>query len=155
MAKNDFGQWEPVRPLGEGGQGHTFIVREKGKEGSAEFVLKRLKNDKRIQRFRSEIEAGLKLSHPNLVNVIDYDLDAKSPYLVTEYCKGGALSKSATSEKPLLDNLRTFLAICQGVAHAHRPCGQGPGKLGSSGYRSRIMMDATCTIARKFRAVFS
>jgi serine/threonine protein kinase len=119
VPKTDFGRWEIVRSLGEGGQAHTFVVRDKGNEAPGEFVLKRLKNDQRIGRFRVEIEAGLALSHPNLVRVIEADLEAKSPYLVTEFCKGGPLSKHATSEKPLLAILRTFLAICQGVAQAH------------------------------------
>lgn len=54
MAKR-FGRWETVETLGEGGQGHTFLARNTD-DGSTGWVLKRLKNPKRIDRFKREIE---------------------------------------------------------------------------------------------------
>ena len=41
--------------LGEGGQAHTFLVSDLQNPGSV-FVLKRLKNLKRIDRFEREIK---------------------------------------------------------------------------------------------------
>jgi serine/threonine protein kinase len=117
--KNDFGDWVLTSPLGEGGQGHTFLAHKKGDEAPSRYVLKRLKNNNRLHRFRAEIEAGVRLSHPNLVKVIDHNLGSKSPYLVTEHCSRGSLSPAVTSGKTLLERLALFQGICEGVAHAH------------------------------------
>ena len=54
----DFGEkWTWVRDLAEGGQAHTFLVKRKDGSEDTLYVLKRLKNLNRIERFRREIEA--------------------------------------------------------------------------------------------------
>lgn len=107
------------RSLGEGGQAQTFLVVGNGDDEKKEFVLKRLKNKNRIDRFRKEIEAGLSISHPNVVQVVDFDLDSDPPYLVTEYYPGGTLSQIALHQLAIIDRLGIFAAICRGVGHAH------------------------------------
>ena len=94
MAKIYGERWEIVKPLDEGGQAFTYLVKDKRGEGEIIYVLKRLKNVQRIDRFKQEIEAIRNLSHPNIVRLIDFDLDASPPYLVTEYCSGGSLAKA-------------------------------------------------------------
>jgi serine/threonine protein kinase len=116
----EFGKWVIQRQLGEGGQGHTYLVREKDSKEGPDFVLKRLKNKKRIERFRSEIEAGLRLSHPNLIRVVDSDIEHDPPYFVAEYCSGGSLEDQAGPPRSILNSLRLMLTICEGVAHAHK-----------------------------------
>ena len=85
-------RWEIVKPLAEGGQAHTFLVIDKKGQGETQYVLKRLKNIKRLDRFKKEVEAVRNLTHENIVKLIDFDLEAETPYLVTEYCVGGSLS---------------------------------------------------------------
>lgn len=119
MGKTYGERWEIVDALGEGGQAHTFLVKDLRGDNQAQYVLKRLKNINRIDRFKREIEAVRNLSHPNIVQLIDYDLDAEKPYLVTEYCAGGALSSSASILKQPIVAHAVFDDICQGVAHAH------------------------------------
>ena len=92
MAKNFGNRWEIVESLSEGGQGRTFIVRDaQNPTDGPKYVLKRLKNPKRLDRFRREVEATLILDHPNILKVIDHDLDGDNPFLVSEYCIGGTL----------------------------------------------------------------
>ncbi|MFI5322989.1 MAG: protein kinase, partial [Thermodesulfobacteriota bacterium] len=55
---------------------------------------KRLNNLDRIERLKKEIEAVRSLSHEYIVKLIDFDLEAKRPNLVTEYCEGGSLSEA-------------------------------------------------------------
>ena len=99
-----FNPWQVVKPLSEGGQGHTFVVRKNG-EGPL-FVLKRLKNAKRLERFRAEIKAGLSLDHPNIVKVVDSKLDSDPYYLVMDYCEQDELAKwEPLSNLPLLNRL--------------------------------------------------
>src|SRR5262249_40917227 len=82
-------------------------------------VLKRFRNPNRLQRYRSEVEAISRLSHPNSVKLIDYNLQSEPYYIVTEYCQGGCLNKAWLQDKTLLERLKVFQEICQGIAHAH------------------------------------
>src|SRR5262249_8626663 len=87
-----YGPWEVARSIGEGGQGYAYVVKRSS--DPSEYVLKRIKNKNRIARFKSEIEAGLALSHPNVLRVIDHNLaDGSEPWVVSEYCSGGPLSQ--------------------------------------------------------------
>jgi len=113
-------RWEIVRSLGEGGQAHTFIARDTHAPEAGPYVLKRLKNLGRLARFTQEVQAVGALSHPNVVKLIDFDLDVSRPYIVTEYCEGGNLEEA----DPFWigspgDAFRIFDEICQGVVAAH------------------------------------
>jgi len=120
MATRYGDRWEVIESLGEGGQALTFLVRDINGTSETKYVLKRLKNHNRIERFKREIETIRNLSHENIVNLIDFDFEASKPFLVTEYCVGGSL---ATSEPTWQDNpvkaLGIFQQICRGVAYAH------------------------------------
>jgi serine/threonine protein kinase len=112
-------QWTWQRDLGEGGQGHTYVVKRSDGSDPAAYVLKRLKNPKRQHYFEREIEACEKLNHPNVLKIVEHGTTPKSkPYLITPYCDGGSLEKYKRFEKPI-DGLRFFVQVCAGVAHAH------------------------------------
>lgn len=113
-----YGKWRMIRPLKQGGQAQTFLVVEEGVENAEYFVLKRL-NPNRIERGRAEIRACAELSHPNVLRLIDAELESDKPYLVTEYCSGGSLSDVNIVEYPLIERLHMFSEICWGVGHAH------------------------------------
>ena len=113
-------RWEIVESLGEGGQAQTFLVTDLRGQGETRYVLKRLKNLNRVERFGREIEAVRNLSHLNIVRLIDFDLGTEKPYLVTEYCSGGSLAKvepfwQGSPQKAL----EIFQQVCRGVAYAH------------------------------------
>ncbi len=67
-------RWEVVRPLDGGGQSHVYIVRDCLAEHVGDLVLKHVDNrrDNRDNRFRNEVEAAMRLKHPNIMQVIDY-----------------------------------------------------------------------------------
>jgi len=116
-----FGRWRVEGSLDEGGQGWTYLVRPKD-GGTETFALKRLKNPKRVERFRQEIQALVTLSHPNIVRIVDHSLpDAGSSvcYYVTEFCSKGDLSKADLQQITLLRKLRLFRQVCAAVAAAH------------------------------------
>lgn len=120
MGKTYGDRWKVVESLPEGGQAHAFLVTDIRGEGETLYVLKRLKNIKRIDRFKREIEAVRNLSHENIVRLIDFDLEAERPYLVTEYCSGGSLLQAEPFwHKSPIKALEIFQQICNGVAYAH------------------------------------
>jgi serine/threonine protein kinase len=106
--------------MGEGGQAHVFEVKDL-RNDAPNRVLKRLKNLNRLGRFKAEIEAIERLDHPNVIKLIDYNLDDASPYIVLELLSGGTLGDriEGFAADPVCA-LRLFLDICQGVAQAHK-----------------------------------
>lgn len=111
--------WVWIRDLSEGGQGFTFVVRRAGSDDPREYVLKRLKNPSREDYFEREITACERLSHPNILRIIEHGKTPKGkPYLITPFCNGGAIEKSLAPARPI-EGLRIFQQICAGVAHAH------------------------------------
>ncbi|HJT29252.1 MAG TPA: serine/threonine-protein kinase [Pyrinomonadaceae bacterium] len=112
-------RWKVQSSLNEGGQAHTFLVTDVNESTSSSYVLKRLKSLKRIDRFKREVDACLSLNHTNILKIEDKELESEPPYFVAEYCRGGALSQSPILQRPLLQKLRLFGSICEGVQHAH------------------------------------
>ncbi len=114
-------RWEIIRPLREGGQAHTFLVKDLNGDPIDRYVLKRLKNLKRLERFKQEIEAVSALSHPNIVKLVDWDVDSKKPYLVSEYHPAGSLDDNAgLFQYDVVGALTLFIGICDGLALAHK-----------------------------------
>jgi serine/threonine protein kinase len=112
-------RWKRIGNLPGGGQAFTHLVIDTTGEYPGTWVQKRLKNPARIERFKKEIKAGLELSHPNVIRVIDYVLEADRPYLVAEYCSHGTLGDADLSQLSIIERLRLFASITRGVAHAH------------------------------------
>lgn len=115
-------RWRNVRELIPGGQAHTFIVVDINDSGHTERVLKRLKNPspERRGRFEQEIRAISELHHPNVIQLIDFNLERDRPYFVTEYCSGGSLEQ-VNIESVNDDLIRAwFLDICEGLSAVHR-----------------------------------
>jgi serine/threonine protein kinase len=105
--------------LSGGGQGDIFLVTDTTGQYGGVWVQKLLRNKSRIGRFEREIKAGLELDHPKIIKVVDYDLEADRPYLVTEHCSGGSLADFDLSNLSVVDRLQLFAAVCRGVGYAH------------------------------------
>lgn len=121
MTKKIYGhRWETIDPIGEGGQSYVFSVRDSQNEFSDTCVLKRLKNLKRIDRFKNEIQAVERLDHPRIAPIFDYSLEDPNPYFVTKYYPNGTLKKLV--EVSPLDPIRAltiFIDICEAISYAH------------------------------------
>jgi Protein kinase domain len=112
-------RWRIVGHLGEGGQGWTYKVRRSESSDKEVYVLKRLKNKNRLQRFQREVAALTKLQHPGILRIIETAEDSEEPFFVTELCEGPDLSKATLSGMDLLMKLRLFRQVCDAVAAAH------------------------------------
>jgi serine/threonine protein kinase len=119
---DEFDGWIRGKSLREGGQSWTYLAHKKGDETHTPFVLKVLKNranPARLKRFEREIEVGVRLVHPNLISIAAENVRCDKPYMVTEYCAGGELRDLDLSQLTLIDKLRLFEQVCDGVAHLH------------------------------------
>jgi serine/threonine protein kinase len=120
MSKKLFGdKWRIVSPLNEGGQAWTYLVENITNSDGRRYVLKRLKNKKRLDRFEIEISVVQKLNHPNIVRILDHDILDDEPYFVMEYCEAGELDQAKLSGYSVVQKLELFRTICVAVGHAH------------------------------------
>lgn len=105
------------------GQGEARLVSREGDTNGMLYVLKTMppaqaSRPERQERFKREIEALRQFDDPHVLKIVDYGTDERgAPYLVTPYCENGSLEN--VSSGAVIDTLRRFHGICQGVAHAH------------------------------------
>jgi len=81
-----------------------------------------------LERFRREARAAARLSHPNLVGVIDAGEDDGRPYIVFEYIEGHTLKRRIQEEGGLpIDEAVAYAAgISAGAIHVMAGNSSGP-----------------------------
>ena len=74
------------------------------------------------ESFRQEARAAANLSHPNIVTVHDFGLDAGRLFIVMEYVPGTDLKSilQGQGRLPIADALALMVQACSGVGYAHR-----------------------------------
>ena len=83
--------FESTKPLGKGGYGKVFQVRNKitGKLYACKKLSKLVV--KNLEKFRREIDILIKMDHPNIIKLYDVYESNNSLYLIMEECHGGEL----------------------------------------------------------------
>jgi len=122
-------RWQLVakEPLGAGGQGSAFRVRDTQRPDGNEYVAKVLKGAKltdqspRWKRLEEEIEVSRSFDHPNVVNVIDagHATGRGYPYYVMPFYAGGSLREHAPKLRSPLEVFTLYEGICDGVAYVN------------------------------------
>ncbi|HLU67894.1 MAG TPA: serine/threonine-protein kinase, partial [Kofleriaceae bacterium] len=111
--------------LGEGGMGRVYRARHI--RMSRRFAIKVLFGDaaadaKARARFSREAEASSRLSHPNVVSVVDFgETEEGLLYLVMDYIEGEELHQLINREAPLgsARSLNILRQLARGLGHAH------------------------------------
>jgi len=116
------GGFEVVREIGRGGFGVVYEARDL-KQGRM-VALKALRIggtiDPKEERLLREADAAARLSHPNIVTVLDAGHWVTGPFLVLELLRGQTLGELlAQGPIPVRDALRIGVEVARGVAHAH------------------------------------
>jgi len=110
--------------LGSGGMSTVYLARDETLDRPvAVKVMHREMSEQedQLQRFRQEARAVAKLSHPNVVSVIDAGEDGGHPYIVFEYVKGETL-KQRIARVGALDNQEAIayaIEVARGLGVAH------------------------------------
>ncbi len=119
------GRYHILEQLGEGGMATVYkafdtrlerdvalkIIRT---EQFAPAVLERI-----LKRFEREAKALARLTHPNIIAVIDYGEHESAPYLVMPYLPGGTLKQRLGKPMPWQEAVRLLLPIAQALEYAH------------------------------------
>lgn len=112
-----------IRKLGEGGMGAVLLCRDTVLlRDVAIKVLLSYDSPAEIRRFQNEAKIVARLSHPNIVQVLDFgQSEDGSLYLVLEYVEGESLAGILAREKSLSAEsaLPLIRQICEGLAYAH------------------------------------
>ena len=72
-----------------------------------------------LKRFEREAKSLGRLSHPNIVGVIDFGEFEGAPYLVMEYLSGGTLKDRLGKPYPWREAVRMILPIAQALEYVH------------------------------------
>jgi len=106
------------RLLGVGGMGEVFLGRSPGGKAVAVKLISPLfAGDPEFRRrFRLEVEAGRKVGGFHAAQVIDADLDAERPWMVTTYVAGPSLKQVLAKHRALPTESVTVLGA--GLAEA-------------------------------------
>lgn len=121
------GRYRLEAKLGSGGMSTVYLARDTTLDRPvAVKVMHREMSEQadQLERFRQEARAVAKLSHPNVVSVIDAGEDGGYPYIVFEYVEGETL-KARINRIGALDvqeALAYAIEVARGltVAHARR-----------------------------------
>jgi serine/threonine-protein kinase len=118
------GRYRLESKLGSGGMSTVYLTTDETLQRRvAVKVLHAEISDQpdQIERFRREARAVAKLSHPNVVAVIDAGQDRGHPYIVFEYIEGETLKQriDRLGRLPLDESAAYAIEVGRGLATAH------------------------------------
>lgn len=125
---HDVGRYHILELLGEGGMATVYKAHDPRLERDVAIKVIRREAfppediDMLLKRFEREAKALGKLSHPNIVGVIDYGEHDGSPYLVMVYVPGGTLKDRLGYPFPPMpwrDAVRMLLPIARALEYVH------------------------------------
>lgn len=121
----NFGRYQILEILGEGGMATVYKAYDTRLE--REVAIKVIRReafpqdelDMLLKRFEREAKSLGKLSHPNIVGVIDYGDFEGSPYLVMVYLSGGTLKDRLGKPIPWREAIQLILPIAHALEYVH------------------------------------
>lgn len=119
------GRYRIMRTLGEGGMANVYLAHDLilNRDVSIKTLRLDLSNDeKTINRFRREALAATELTHPNIVDVYDFDEEDGMQYLVMEYVDGMDLKTyiKRNFPIPLQQVIKILKQVLSAVSEAHK-----------------------------------
>ncbi len=126
LSGRSLGRYHILEPLGEGGMAVVYKAFDTLLERHVAIKVIRLdafppiRLGNVLQRFKRETKMLAKLSHPNIVKVLDSGEEKSIPYLVMEYLPGGTLKQMMQGKHMnWRDAARLLLPVCRALKHAH------------------------------------
>ena len=113
------GRFRPLRPLGSGGSGSVWLVRD---ERSARDVALKVvpREGKAGSRAEREVEAAARLRHPRCLRALALERDDHHVYVAYEYVPGKTLRQCIRSgELDDAASVEVGAQVLDALAHAH------------------------------------
>jgi eukaryotic-like serine/threonine-protein kinase len=118
------GRYRLEAKLGSGGMSTVYLAKDETLDRPvAVKVMHREMSEQpeQLERFRQEARAVAKISHPNVVSVIDAGEDGGYPYIVFEYVEGETLKQriSRIGALDIQEAIAYAIEIARGLSIAH------------------------------------
>jgi serine/threonine-protein kinase len=118
------GRYRLESKLGSGGMSTVYLAQDEvlDRPVALKLLHQEISDDAaQLERFRREARAAARLSHPNLVGVIDAGEDQGRPYIVFEYIEGETLKRRIETDGGLaVDEAVAYaIEIGRGLTAAH------------------------------------
>ncbi|CAD8087441.1 unnamed protein product [Paramecium primaurelia] len=109
--------------LGKGAYGVVLLAKAVilGSYHAAKIISKKSLSQTDISNLRNEINIQSKLTHPNIVAMVEAFEDNEYLYMLLEYCNGGCLFTNIQLSGPLREDkaLQYFVKIVKAVQYLH------------------------------------
>lgn len=114
------GRYRPLRPLGSGGSGSVWLVRDE--QSACDVALKVVALEgKAGSRAEREVEAGTRLRHPRCLRALALARDERHVYVTYPYVPGSTLRDALRSgDLDVADAVEAVAQVLDALAHAHR-----------------------------------
>jgi serine/threonine protein kinase len=120
------GAYELVERVGSGGMAEVYRAKQStafDREVAVKVIRQGFSEDPMFrERFLREAQAIAKLSHPNILPLIEFGEEGDILYLVMPYAPGGTLRDllvRVNGPLPLTDAVEIFTQLCDAVQYAH------------------------------------
>ncbi len=113
-----------VKFLGKGGMGVVWLAEHQMMQRlvALKVISSRFTSGREsVERFRQEVRAAARLTHPNIVTAFDADQAGDLHFLVTEYIDGRSLEQWVLQHGVLTvaQACSAIRQVCSGLQHAH------------------------------------
>lgn len=116
-------RYKPVALLGSGASGTVYLARDRLLSKKVAVKILNELNAKQLMQFQEEARTTSKLSHPNIIAILDFGpTDSGTPYMVLEYIDNAiTLERYLEENGPLSvdDTIKVFSDVCEGLFYAH------------------------------------
>ena len=119
------GRYHILEQLGEGGMAIVYKAYDTRLETDVAVKVIRTENilpsvlERALKRFEREAKSLAKLTHPNIVKVMDYGDYEGKPYLVLPYLPGGTLKQKLGKPIGWQEAVEMLLPIAEAMDYAH------------------------------------
>ncbi|MFZ5903237.1 MAG: serine/threonine protein kinase [Chloroflexota bacterium] len=126
LTGQSLGRYQILERLGEGGMAVVYKAYDTRLESEVAVKIIRTENlapsilTRALKRFEREAKSLAKLTHANIVRVLDYGEHEGKPFLVMPYLPGGTLKQRLQGRQmPYQEAVRILIPICRALEYAH------------------------------------
>ncbi len=125
VGKTDIPGYEIMGKIGPGGMGAVYLARRNsdGTSVAVKVMLSKVKvYDDAREVFKREIDVTLRLTHPNIVSLLDHGSADNLFYFIMEYCEGGsvqALMEQRGGKLSIEEARPIIFQALDGLCYAH------------------------------------
>ena len=119
------GRYHILEQLGEGGMATVYKAYDTRLEHDVAIKIIRRgafppdQLHRILKRFEREAKSLAKLSHPNIIGVIEYGEHLGTPYLVMEFLPAGTLKQQLGKSMPWQKAVRLIVPVAHALGYAH------------------------------------